>query len=447
MKIITTNNKCRRRERSQAGAASRGGGCPLVALVLVSVGVKLSVTRDAYKGHARSPWLVVVPRRLSASGKRIYRRFRTKAEAHEFAAKLRGQATEYGEHPYSSILTRAETCDASQAASILEPLGINLLQCAQIMSRLAELHGSVANAIVFNEEKGSARNASSAPPPHETLSLRTAFEAMNEAKRHQSPYTLRSRTSRFAHFFRENPGIEATPLSELSTAQISVALNRACHSPTVFNDTLGALSALYAYAMRKGWCTSNPLIPIDRRHVTEKEIHPLMPVDLRRLFAACRPPYSSGAQTHFARHKPRKPSCRHVRSRSACRSRGVRRHPSYRMLPPEMAGHLSRRERRHSPPRQQQNRRRAPCRAAPHTCALAPEPPAAQPSDLILPPPHVLIRKTQALHLRAGFSSARPWPPDALRHSYATWYLKNGGTINQLQLNMGHSSSGRATLT
>ncbi|MCC8020982.1 MAG: tyrosine-type recombinase/integrase, partial [Akkermansia sp.] len=58
-----------------------------------------------------------------------------------------------------------------------------------------------------------------------------------------------------------------------------------------------------------------------------------------------------------------------------------------------------------------------------------------------------LIRKTQALHLRAGFSSARPWPPDALRHSYATWYLKNGGTINQLQLNMGHSSSGRATLT
>ncbi|MCD8071449.1 MAG: hypothetical protein LUE08_08745 [Akkermansiaceae bacterium] len=158
------------------------------------------------------------------------------------------------------------------------------------MSRLAELHGSVANAIVFNEEKGSARNASSAPPPHETLSLRTAFEAMNEAKRHQSPYTLRSRTSRFAHFFRENPGIEATPLSELSTAQISVALNRACHSPTVFNDTLGALSALYAYAMRKGWCTSNPLIPINRRHVTEKEIHPLMPVDLRRLFAACRPP-------------------------------------------------------------------------------------------------------------------------------------------------------------
>lgn len=148
------------------------------------------------------------------------------------------------------------------------------------MSRLAELHGSVANAIVFNEEKGSARNASSAPPPHETLSLRTAFEAMNEAKRHQSPYTLRSRTSRFAHFFRENPGIEATPLSELSTAQISVALNRACHSPTVFNDTLGALSALYTYAMRKGWCTSNPLIPIDRRHVTEKEIHPLMPVDL-----------------------------------------------------------------------------------------------------------------------------------------------------------------------
>ncbi len=158
------------------------------------------------------------------------------------------------------------------------------------MSRPAELHGSVANAIVFNEEKGSARNASSAPPPHETLSLRTTFEAMNEPKRHQSPYTLRSRTSRFAHFFRENPGIEASPLSELSTAQISVALNRACHSPTVFNDTLGALSALYAYAMRKGWCTSNPLIPIDRRHVTEKEIHPLMPVDLRRLFAACRPP-------------------------------------------------------------------------------------------------------------------------------------------------------------
>lgn len=113
---------------------------------------------------------------------------------------------------------------------------------------------------------------------------------MNEAKRHQSPYTLRSRSSRFAHFFRENPGIEATPLSELSTAQISVALNRACHSPTVFNDTLGALSTLYTYAMRKGWRTSNPLIPIDRRHVTEKEIHPLMPVDLRRLFAACRPP-------------------------------------------------------------------------------------------------------------------------------------------------------------
>lgn len=55
--------------------------------------------------------------------------------------------------------------------------------------------------------------------------------------------------------------------------------------------------------------------------------------------------------------------------------------------------------------------------------------------------PRSLQARIRALHRRAGYTAHHPWQADVLRHSYATYYLKNGGSLNQLQLNMGHAGT------
>ena len=87
--------------------------------------MQLTVTKDTYKGHARSPWLVVVPRRLSPTGRRQYRRFATKSRAQSFATALTAQVRAHGEQPLAAVAA-AVAADATAALKLLEGTGLSL---------------------------------------------------------------------------------------------------------------------------------------------------------------------------------------------------------------------------------------------------------------------------------------------------------------------------------
>ncbi len=390
--------------------------------------MRLSVIKHKAFNHAASPWLVVVPRRLSSTGKRQFHYFATRTAAEVYAATLRRRVREQGEQPV--VPPASELAEARLAASLLEGSGLSLVQAVLLACQL----------------KGRGGGEEFALPHGRLRSLESVFREMHERKAHQSLYTLRSRAVRFRTFFRRNAGLARRPMALLTAQDIEQALNRAWPAaPTSWNAMLTHLVALFNYAVRKGVLVSNPLGAIDRRHVAEKEIMPLSPAVLRALLLACRPPDAgeraaarglSGSRRQemladtsslaayiaiaaFAGIRPTEATrlkwgdinledgCLSVR-RAASKTGGTRHvelHPALRAW-------------------------------------LEPLRPEAQPpGELLFRAGSVLARHLRIVRRRAGFGVGNPWPEDALRHSYASYYLKAGGSLERLQLNMGHAGT------
>ncbi len=413
-------------------------------LLLHVTSMRLSVTKHVAANHSAAPWLVVVPRRLSSTGKRQFHYFATKAKAELFAASLRGMMRRHGERPVT--LSADDSADARTASAILEGSGLSLVQAALLAVQLLKCAPSAGAAC----PDAAAATGQDAPPlstrSRKLYTLASVFREMQAGKAHQSLHTQRSRVGRFNALFRRNAGLARTPINLLSARDIQRALDRAWpHAPTSWNTMLTHLSTLFNYAVRKGILGSNPLGAIDRRHVAEKEISPLSPPTLRALLRACRPPTSAElslgdevpravrqelvmdtshlapyiAIAAFAGIRPTEVTrlkwgdinledgCISVR-RAASKTGGTRHvelHPTLRAW-------------------------------------LEPLNPASHPPGaLLFRAGAQLTRRLRAVRRRAGFDASNPWPEDVLRHSYASYYLKAGGGLERLQLNMGHSST------
>ncbi len=410
--------------------------------------MNISVLRHNSKSRATSPWLVVVPRRLSETGKRQFRYFHTKAEAKCFAASIRGLVRKAGERP--AVLSEGESADARAAQAILKGSGISLVQAAWLVRKL--LSSGLPLAMLGAEEQAPPEQAEQPEPPQPRRvrspripTFQQVLRDMQAGKTHQSPYTQRSRNDRFRTFLRRNADIARTPIKLLTAARIKRALDATWpHAPTGWNCMLTHLMTLFNYAVRKGILTSNPLTCIDRKHVTEKEIRPVAPSTLRSLLEACRPPneqeLSLGADVPRAHRQELAMDTSELAAYIAIAAfAGIR--------PVEITrlrwGDINLEDACISV-------RRAASKTGgtrhveihPTLLAwLAPLQPQLRPQgEVIFPAGAGLARKLRAVRRRAGFHAGNPWPEDALRHSYASYFLKAGGDINKLQLYMGHAS-------
>ena len=424
--------------------------------------MQISVQRDTYPGHRRSPWLVVVPRRLSSSGKRVYRRFATKAAAGAFAGSIRNAVRAQGEHPIAP-LTLEQTAEVHRAQRALEGSGLTLLQAAQLMQQLLQQHGSVASLLNLGEQGSGeaersqpsklkapraikptpdtpARPAAAAAP---RISLRAAIEAMSAAKAHHAPSSVANRAARFRTLLTRNPDLADTPLARLSSARLEAALNRAWpDAASAWNDCHKHLTSLYNYAIRKGLCERSPMPAIDRRHdVHEREITALPPSELRALFAACRPATAeeraaaAGQEPYLRRLMVQ--DCSDCAAYIAlCAFAGVRPAECARLRWQDISedeGVVSVR----AAAAKTGGTRHIELHPTLAAWLRAQRPPDAAPDALITPQKDLKWR-LRCIRRRAGYGDDNPWQDDVLRHSYATYYLKSGGDLNRLQLNMGH---------
>lgn len=381
--------------------------------------VRIAVTKDNYKGHRNSPWLVVVPRALSDSGKRVYRRFARRSEAHAFASAVRAQVRAEGVHPVA-VLPSDVAADARAAAELLVGTGLSITaavrQLLQLMqdTGVACAHARQAGG-AGEADRGNPASASAAP------SLREALAIINAAKSHQSVHTTRSRIGSCHTIFTRNPGFGDTPMDALSSADIHHALDTAwADSPSCWNSGRRVLHAMFQYFIKRRVINiENPVTPLEPQHVREREITALPPADLRRLLrtasdtAADLVPYL--AICAFAGVRPLECSRlkwsdldleENVLSVRAHNSKtGGTRHIE---LQPTLRLWLD---------------AYRPADAAP---------------DALITPTRNLIHRLNQLRQAAGWQG-KTWQNDCLRHSYATYYLKaKCGTLAQLQLNMGH---------
>ncbi len=409
--------------------------------------MQLTITRDTYKGHRKSPWLVVVPRRLSPTGRRLYRRFASRTAAAAFAAQIRGQVRQHGERPLATV-PASLAADAQAASLLLAGTGLTLTDAVRhllgrgraggVASALYSLTGG-AGAAAHQEEVSHAAATDAG-----IYSINATLAALEEARAHQSDATKRTRRSVFNRLFASTPALAETALEACTPASMLEALNRAYpHSAQAWNTARRYLHALFSFAIRRGMASmQNPVTPLDLKHVQEAEITAMLPHELQALFDACRP--ATAEEVAAAAHLS--PAARHLASLDTtclrpflaiCAFAGVRPAECARLTWGEIGmeeGVLSVRGANSKTGGTRHIPLHPTLRAWLEHC----KPIDATPSTPIVPRGGHIVRM-RAVRARAGYGGGNPWTQDVLRHSYATHYLKAGiGELSALQYNMGH---------
>lgn len=408
--------------------------------------MQISITKDKYSGHAKSPWLVVLPARLSPTGKRKYRRFATRAAAASYVATIRGHVKQHGEKPVAMLPARL-AADAAAACQLLEGTGMTL--CDAVRQLLATVHaqGVACAPFIPSGGAGAGVGVGDAAAAAAALTLPGILAKVEDAKsQHQSTVTLRARRVSIGTLLNRNPGLADMPITAITQDIMQRALDTAWpHAPQTWNCARRHVHALFAYAIRRRWVRmENPVTPIDLQPVREAEITALPPSDLKKLFDAARPatPIERAAAKHITDRNTITALIGDFTDLRAyiavCAFAGMRPTECSRLRWQDIDFEdaiISVRAANSKTGGQRHIEMHPTLRA----WLLACRPANAAPTDLVTPS-ESLATRLRALRHRAGLGDS--WQNDCLRHSYATYYLKaRCGEIHRLQLNMGHRSA------
>lgn len=422
--MYANSKKCTRHAAPNRATTRPSASKTVASLLprLYNTAVQISVVKD--KTHRLSPWLVVLPARVSANGRRQYKRFHTRGEAEAFLATVRRTVRANGEKAHT-MLPAQLAADAAAAASLLEGTGLSLSEAVRKL--LAYLQNEAVACAQHLPSRGTGNETATpaAAPLRSDLTICAALELLENARAHHSPVTVRARRYAINALMRTAPQLNTAPLETISTEDwLHILTETWPESAHCFNSARRHVHAIYAYTIRRRILRiENPLTPIDLKHINEGEITALPPADLIALFNAARNelrdlrPYI--ALCAFAGIRPTE--CTRLRWQDVNFEENVIsvRHGSSKTGGPRHI-HM------HSTLR---------------AWLELYKPKNAAQTDLITPPKALPARLT-ALRTAAGFNKKKPWQKDCLRHSYATYYLKaQHGSITDLQLNMGHRST------
>ncbi len=235
------------------------------------------------------------------------------------------------------------------------------------------------------------------------------------------PTTLRD----LRHFIRRllrAPGLATKPLRSLQMDECQKALEqtfaRSAHS---FRKGRAIMHSIFAYGMRQGWCSSNPVTAIEAPRVEEKEIEPLSVATCQRLIESARAPRFRACLPAlglmlFAGVRPGEVSrlrWSDIHCEEGILSIAARHSKTGGARRVELCPSLLRMLRAQRPT--------APQECHQHLC-----------------PPR-WKQCWQGLRRQAGFSHrAMRWIPDVLRHTFASYHALTYHNLPALQLQLGH---------
>ena len=244
-----------------------------------------------------------------------------------------------------------------------------------------------------------------------TVSFREAAEASIQARMHRRPSTCRD----LRHFVRRLlrvEGVENRPLRDMNSRECRVILEQAFpDSKHSYNKGRAILHSIFAHGQRQEWCSDNPVSRIESRTVSEIEITPLQPEEIKRLENVVQQPahQSMRLSLHLMLYCGLRPQevarlqQKHIQWEqgrvivpAACSKTG-----GGRVVP------LRKKERLKS-------------------------------ADISIP--RNWKSRWKQLRRAAGFSSDQ-WVPDVCRHTFASYHAAFFRNLPELQLEMGHRSS------
>ncbi len=197
----------------------------------------------------KDAWKIDVPARFSDTGKRCRRFFETQEKAKTYGEQLKNQTRRFGEA--GTLLPPAQAEEALQAFERLNGTGFTLLEAVErLLAEEERKKASLPFGEVFERYLTSRK-----------------FSERHERSMQQAKALLSHHTKTL---------VESITAEDVEKALAGLA-------PSTWNLRKRELSTIFNYAMRKGWCTHNPLLAVDSHKLTVQEREVFSVADVKAL--------------------------------------------------------------------------------------------------------------------------------------------------------------------
>ena len=250
-----------------------------------------------------------------------------------------------------------------------------------------------------------------------TVSFEKAVDAALEARRERRVRTVYDFRYFTRRFMKRCPGLARRKVRAISVQECAQYIEMAFDTPRQRQKARLILSGVFGTAVKRGWCSENPVARVEAPRVVEKQVPILSPQEMKDLRQSAER-YQGGScaaavgMMLYAGIRP------HEVARLTWAQVDLREQAIY-ILPQHSKTGGARRVTVHKPLlRILRTHRRAN-------------------GEKICPPGW--LRHWRELRLSAGWNApAHPWPQDALRHTFASYHLSHFRSYAELQVEIGH---------
>ena len=250
-----------------------------------------------------------------------------------------------------------------------------------------------------------------------TVSFEKAVDAALEARRERRVRTVYDFRYFTRRFMKRCPGLARRKVRAITSQECAQYIEMAFDTPRQRQKARLILSGVFGTAVKRGWCSENPVARVEAPRVVEKQVPILSPQEIKNLRQSAEV-YRNGScaaavgMMLYAGIRP------HEVARLTWAQVDLRERAIY-ILPQHSKTGGARRVTIHKPLlRILRTHRRAN-------------------GEKICPPDW--LHHWRELRKAAGWNApAHPWPQDALRHTFASYHLSHFRSYAELQVEIGH---------
>ena len=299
------------------------------------------------------------------------------------------------------------------ALTLLKSTGVPTLEAAQLACAAIKAgRGKVKRAL-----RCIAAGAETLKQQERTVTFEKAVAAALEARRERRVRTVYDFRYFTRRFMKRCPGLARRKVRAISAQECAQYIEMAFDTPRQRQKARLILSGVFGTAVKRGWCSENPVARVEAPRVVEKQVPILTPqeiVQLRQTAAHYRNGSCAAAvgMMLYAGIRP------HEVARLSWEQVDLRERAIY-ILPRHSKTGGARRVTIHKPLLRILRKRKG------------------EDNGLICP--RNWLHHWRELRRAAGWDSpARRWPQDALRHTYASYHLCHFRSYAELQVEIGH---------
>ena len=296
------------------------------------------------------------------------------------------------------------------ALELLRSTGVSVLEAAGVAkAALAIGRGRVKRALQCVELGGEAMKRR-----EKTVSFEKAVEAALEARRERRPRTQSDFRYVCRRFMKRCAGLAQRRVRSIRPEECAGYIEQAFATPSQRAKARLILSGVFGTALKRGWCSENPVARVEVPKVKERHTEILTPEQIQALLNAareyrggeCLPAVGMMLYAGIRPHEVARLSWEHVDLREHSisilprhsKTGGARLVTIQQPLAELLCSHASR--------------------------------------GRVCPPQW--LRHWRAVRKLAGF---RAWVPDVLRHTFASYHLRCFRSYSELQYELGHRDS------